>query len=156
METDCMLLIKKRKSPLKFDVMKTIKLLITISLMVIMAIQAQAQKISGKVTNSTDGSPIAGAKISLKGTSKAVYSGPNGNYALDIDTGHRTLVFSFTGFQSKEVKVAGRRIVNVQLTPEAKLSEELIICDSDVVMEAEVSEQKPLSGRTLFNRKKGV
>ncbi len=136
--------------------MKKVHLIITISLMVFLTMQAQGQRITGKVTNSNDGSPIAGAKISLKGTSKAVYSGPNGNYALDIDNGHRILVFSFTGFQTKEVKVAGRRTVNVQLTPEVKLSEELIICDREVVMEAEVAPKHSLGGRTLYNRKKGV
>mgnify|MGYP006283767869 CR=1 FL=1 len=136
--------------------MKTIKLLITISLMLMLSIQAEGQRISGKVTASTNGSPVAGAKISLKGTTTFVYSGPHGNYSIEIDAGHRTLVFSFTGFKTREVKVAGRSVVNVQLTPEVKSAEELIICDNSVVMEAEVSAKQSLGGRTLYNRKKGV
>lgn len=69
--------------------------------------------ISGKVVDGTN-SPLPGASVVIKGRSVGTVADYNGAYVLKIQSGE-TLVFSFVGMTSKEVKVTTQRIINVAL-----------------------------------------
>lgn len=76
--------------------------------------KAQAITITGKVTDSNK-APLPGVNISLKGTTTGVISDNNGNYRLTVPDNKGTLVFSFLGFETKEVAIGDNTIINVQL-----------------------------------------
>ena len=63
---------------------------------------AQAQKVSGTVTDRT-GLPVIGATIMEKGTQNAAVTDLNGQFSLQIQKG-ASIVVSYLGFKQQEVK----------------------------------------------------
>ena len=60
--------------------------------------------------------PLPGVSIQVKGTQRGTSSGVNGDFA--IKAGPRaTLVFSFIGYERREIELKGRRKLRVQLEP---------------------------------------
>ena len=78
----------------------------------------QAQKtVTGKVT-SGNGEPLPGVNIIVKGTQQGTITGPDGKYSIDVPQ-DAVLIFSFVGYKSQEIPVAGKRVINVTMTEEA-------------------------------------
>ena len=73
------------------------------------------QQITGTVVDSTAGVPLPGVNIRIKGTTQGTATGLNGGYSLMAPSLSDTLEFSFLGYDSKEVAIAGRSIVDVGL-----------------------------------------
>ncbi|MBL7720940.1 MAG: TonB-dependent receptor plug domain-containing protein, partial [Chitinophagaceae bacterium] len=76
---------------------------------------AQNRVISGKVTDSKDGSGMLGVTISVKGSTAATQSSADGSFKLTVPENATTLVFSFVGFNKQEVSITGTNTVNVSL-----------------------------------------
>ncbi len=78
--------------------------------------------ITGKVTSADDGSLLPGVSVVVKGTNIATITNIQGEYTLKgVPNNATTLVFSFMGMETKEVKITGK-IVNCAMT---KSNEEL-------------------------------
>lgn len=71
--------------------------------------------VTGKVTNSDDGSAIPGATVLVKGTSISVLTDFDGKYSINVPANSDTLEFSFAGMETYEMKINGKNIINVQL-----------------------------------------
>jgi Ca-activated chloride channel family protein len=99
--------------------------------------------ITGKVTSSEDGSAIPGVNILLKGTSRGTATAADGSYSIKVPTSGATLVFSFIGYVTKEIKIAKQDVINVQLTPDSKTLSELVVVGKSVK-----SERRSLSNAT--------
>lgn len=82
--------------------------------------------VSGKVS-SPSGDALPGVTIILKGSSVGTTTGADGRFSLALPDGNGTLVFSFIGFQSKEVAVSGRATLNVTLLEDNKSLEEVVV-----------------------------
>jgi len=82
------------------------------------------QNISGTVTGS-NGEPLIGVNILIKGTSSGTTSDLDGNYSLQANMGD-VLVFSYTGFDSQEITVGTSSTINVVLE-EGKALEEVVV-----------------------------
>ena len=67
---------------------------------------AQDRTVTGKVTDSKDGSPVAGVSVIPKGTSKGTTTGPDGTYKISVGSNVNTLVISSIGFSRVEVDVS--------------------------------------------------
>ncbi len=81
--------------------------------------------VSGTVTDS-DGAPLPGANVIVKGTTNGTQTDFDGNYTLEVD-GDAVLVFSYLGFQTQEVAVGGQSTVNVSLQEDAAALEEVVV-----------------------------
>src|SRR5580658_7022498 len=66
---------------------------------------AQNKTVSGKVTDSKDGSPLIGASVVAKGTSVGAITDINGAFRLSVPASSTTLVISYIGYVSKEVAI---------------------------------------------------
>jgi TonB-linked SusC/RagA family outer membrane protein len=75
---------------------------------------AQDKQVTGKVTDSKDGSPLAGATVKAKGTTVMAQSGNDGMFKLKVPAATKSLVVSYVGFADKEVAIVGET-VNVSL-----------------------------------------
>ncbi len=75
-------------------------------LFLISAASAQSRLVNGKITNATDGSPIAGASIQAKNGSASAISDDEGNFRLEVPA-QTILVISFVGFKTLEVSADG-------------------------------------------------
>jgi TonB-dependent starch-binding outer membrane protein SusC len=83
------------------------------------------QKVSGKVTG--DGDPLIGATVSVKGTSQGTVTDLDGNYSLSVRDGKAVLIFSYTGYGSKEEIVGTRSNIDVQLKDGLDLSQVVVV-----------------------------
>lgn len=87
---------------------------------------AQNRQVSGKVTSAQDGNPIGGVSISVVGAAIATQTDASGNYKISAPE-NATLNFSYVGYASQRVAIAGKSVVNVQLTPEDNILEEVVV-----------------------------
>jgi TonB-linked SusC/RagA family outer membrane protein len=71
--------------------------------------------ITGKVTDQA-GAPIPGVSVLIKGTSTGTITDQEGNFSIDVPDDNAVLVFTYIGFATQEVSVAGRS--NIELTLE--------------------------------------
>ena len=79
-------------------------------------IEFQQSIVTGTVKDAATGELLPGVNIVIKGTTIGTLTDANGKYSLTVtDPGNAALVFSFIGFGSKEVKVAGQSTIDVAL-----------------------------------------
>jgi TonB-linked SusC/RagA family outer membrane protein len=90
---------------------------------------AQSRVLKGKVTTSADGSPLPGAVVEIKGTTRgAVASGPDGFFAINVPSGTVTIQIHSVGYLNKEVTVEpDQKTVNVTLVEDNKQLTEVVI-----------------------------
>ncbi|MCC4213776.1 SusC/RagA family TonB-linked outer membrane protein [Leeuwenhoekiella parthenopeia] len=80
---------------------------------------------SGTVTDMT-GMPLPGVNVIVKGTSRGTSTNFDGEFSLSVlQSG--TLVFSYLGFQPKEVTVTSTNPITVQLVEDASALEEVVV-----------------------------
>jgi TonB-linked SusC/RagA family outer membrane protein len=82
--------------------------------------------VTGTVT-SADGEPLPGATVQEKGTTNGTVTDVDGNYTINMQNPNGTLVFNFLGFETQEVDVQGRSVVNVSLEQDVSLLEEVVV-----------------------------
>ncbi len=82
-------------------------------------------KITGTVTDDK-GLGLPGATVIVKGTNKAVMTNNDGKFTIDVEP-NEVLVFSFTGFTTKELTYTGGTSLTVQLTENAALLESVVV-----------------------------
>ncbi len=78
------------------------------------AAYAQTSGLKGRVIG-TDNEPVAGASVTISGTSIGTVTDAEGNFTLQVPPGASLLINSI-GFSDQIVKVDGRSSVNVQLS----------------------------------------
>lgn len=89
-------------------------------------IYAQERQVKGKVTDAGDGSGMPGVTVGVKGTTKGVITDGEGMYTVSVATG-ATLVFSYIGYETKEVAVGNQSEINVAITASATTLNETIV-----------------------------
>lgn len=89
--------------------------------------QAQDKTVSGTVTSTEDNSPLPGVSVLIKGTATGTVTDLDGNYRLTVSESSTVLVFSYIGFISQEVNIAGRSTVNLALAPDTEVLDEVVI-----------------------------
>ncbi|MGN6803872.1 MAG: SusC/RagA family TonB-linked outer membrane protein, partial [Ginsengibacter sp.] len=62
------------------------------------------------------GNPLANASVIIKGTRRGVTTDAKGNFIFSVPDNQITLVISYTGYESKEVRVDGDATINVVLS----------------------------------------
>jgi TonB-linked SusC/RagA family outer membrane protein len=87
---------------------------------------AQDLAITGRIT-SDDGEPLPGVSVSVKGTTIGSASNSDGRYSITVPDGNGILVFSFIGFTTEEVAIAGRTVIDVKLLPDIESLGEVVV-----------------------------
>jgi TonB-dependent SusC/RagA subfamily outer membrane receptor len=82
-------------------------------------------RISGVVTDETK-LPLPGVSVRIKGTTIGVTTDVNGKYTIDAEKG-ATLVFTFIGYNTKEITVGARTEYNIQLLLNSKDLDEVVV-----------------------------
>ena len=73
----------------------------------------QNLSVSGIVTDSSDGSPLVGVSVLVKGTNTGTITDINGKYDVKAPQGS-TIIFSYIGMEKKTIVVKGD-LINVSL-----------------------------------------
>ncbi len=87
---------------------------------------AQQLTLQGTVTDEAS-EPLIGVTVTVKGTPSGTITDLDGRYTLRVDDPQATLLFSYVGFDTREVKVEGRTMVNVTLHPDAISLEHVVV-----------------------------
>lgn len=95
-------------------------------LMTIQPAFAQQKTISGNVTD-PDNTPIPGVNVLVKGTTQGTITDIEGNYQLTVPEDTETLVFSFVGYQTQEMAINGRSIIDLSLAEGSRELGEVIV-----------------------------
>lgn len=66
---------------------------------------AQAQEVTGTVTDASDDSTLPGVNVVVKGSTIGTVTDIDGNYRINASDGTAVLVFSSVGFKTVEVPV---------------------------------------------------
>lgn len=88
---------------------------------------AQTKTVTGKVTDSKDGSPLSGASVVAKGTSTGTQTGADGSFKLTVPSTTKTLVISFAGFGNVEVNISGSNTADAKLTSTADALTDVVV-----------------------------
>ena len=108
-------------------------------------------KISGRVTETGSGHPLAGVNVYLEGTQQGTTTDGDGNYVIiNVRPGEHTVVFSFIGFQTH--RVTGVRSVTGQTTEVNVALREEVIEGQEIIVQA----QRPLVQKDLTASRKTV
>ena len=106
---------------------KIFKKLMFASVMFFLTLAAFSQNaVTGKVTDSKDGTPVTGATITVKGTKTATQSTADGSFKINA-TSTGVLVISSVGFAQLEVSVAGKSVVDVNLVQVNQQLNEVVV-----------------------------
>jgi len=89
-------------------------------------LQAQQMTITGTVTSASDGLPLPGVNVMVKGTSNGTTTDFDGNYKISASKGD-ALVFSYVGMLTKTITVASTSIINVALDEDSAELEEVVV-----------------------------
>lgn len=87
---------------------------------------AQEITVTGKVTDSADGSTLIGVNVIIKGTTIGVTTDFDGNYKIEAPA-NATLQFSYIGYETMERRIEGQKIINVSLQESFETLEEIIV-----------------------------
>lgn len=91
-----------------------------------LAVNAQQKTVSGTVTGSDDGKPIAGAAVLIKGTVSGIATGVDGKYSIAVQEG-QVLVYSFVGMKSQEITIGSGNVYDVVLEPDFLGVDEVVV-----------------------------
>ncbi|HMO41359.1 MAG TPA: SusC/RagA family TonB-linked outer membrane protein [Saprospiraceae bacterium] len=83
--------------------------------------------VRGNVRADSDGQPLIGVTVLLKGTATGTATDFDGNFEIQVPDANSVLVFSYTGFAAQELTVGNRTFLNVSLSDESALLDEVVV-----------------------------
>ena len=90
------------------------------------AAKASELAISGTVTDE-NGNLLPGVNVFVKGTTIGTVTDADGKYNLNVPGNAEILVFSFIGYTTEEVTIAGRSVIDLGLTPDVATLQEIVV-----------------------------
>ncbi len=88
---------------------------------------ANAQTITGVITNTDDGQPLPRVNIQEKGTTQGTITDLSGAYTINVSGQNSVLVVSFVGFKPQEITVGSQNVINIALEVEATGIDEVVV-----------------------------
>jgi TonB family protein len=113
--------------------------------------------IKGKVLSADDGTPLPGVNIVIKGTTTGTVTDMQGNYQIISELQNPTLVYSFIGLQTEEVKAANQSELNINLETDVSQLSEVVVTGyspvkSDLDREPVIKLAEPEGGRRAYDK----
>lgn len=131
-------------------------------LLVNFMMNAQERKVTGKVTSSEDLLGLPSANIYIKNSSVGASADMDGNYTVIVSEKNAVLVFNFVGFQTVEIPVGNKNVINVSLKPDTKNLDEVIVVGygtrkkSDITGSVSSVTAKELTAYPLLNAEQAL
>ncbi|WP_165813897.1 TonB-dependent receptor [Terrimonas sp.] len=89
------------------------------------AMPLKDELIKGKITDST-GQPLQGVTVLVKGSKKITTTDSDGNFSIEVPV-NGSLVISYIGFETKEIKTGTNEFLNIQLAPGNRNLDEVVV-----------------------------
>jgi TonB-linked SusC/RagA family outer membrane protein len=103
------------------------KMLLLFALVFTVMGNAWAQRIITGTVTDEGGEPLIGASVFAKGTTLGTVTDIDGTYSLQVSAEVTTLVFSYTGYASKEVGLGASNVVDVALEESVTQLSEIVV-----------------------------
>ncbi len=101
--------------------------------------QAQIQNVTGIITAGDTRETLPGATIIIKGTTTGAVSNIDGKYSISVKSDKAVLVFSYVGYQTKEVELGSQTVVDVILEPKKTTLDEIVVIGYGSVRKSDLS-----------------
>src|SRR3954468_8598140 len=91
---------------------------------------AQNGSVKGRVTDATTSAPLPGVSVTVNtptGNKPATTTNESGDYSLAIPATATTIVFTYTGMESKTEVIKGRSIINIQLASTSQELQQVVV-----------------------------
>lgn len=88
-------------------------------------VEPEDQSVSGKVTDE-NGQGLPGASVVVKGTANGVTTDIDGVFTLEVFE-EAVLTVSYVGYQSQDIEVGNRSVIDVQLVPDFNQLDEIVV-----------------------------
>lgn len=85
------------------------------------------ETVRGRVVDSQSGEALPGVNILIEGTSTGTATDINGEFELIVSSLDETLIFSYIGYQSQTIPIAGRSEIIVNLSMEILDVDEIVV-----------------------------
>ncbi len=108
--------------------------------------------VRGTVTDASDGAPLPGVNIVVKGTTIGTATNVDGEYRINVEGDETVLVFSFVGYQSKEVVAGDRNTIDVSLQLDVQALEEVVLIGYGTVKKDDATGSVTAINSEDFNR----
>ncbi len=118
---------------------------------------AQDRRVTGRVTSGSDGQPLPGVSVVIKGTTQGANTDSDGRFSLNARNAEDVLVFSFIGYKSQEVAIGNQSAVNLTMVEDVSSLEEVIVTGytaekkKDIVGSVSVVNTKSLQNQPTAN-----
>ena len=96
----------------------------------------QTKKITGTVSDAMG--PVIGASVVIKGTSNGIATDFDGNFTLNASQG-QTLVVSYIGYITKEIKIGAQSHYNITLEEDKKVLDEVVVVGYGTMKKSDLS-----------------
>ncbi|GAB2838760.1 SusC/RagA family TonB-linked outer membrane protein [Ferruginibacter profundus] len=98
----------------------------TIALLCLSVVAFAQTAVTGKVTDSKDGTPVSGVTVAVKGTTTATKTAADGTFKINAAS-TATLMFTSVGFAALEVPVAGKTSLEISLVQADQRLNEVVV-----------------------------
>lgn len=88
--------------------------------------------ITGKVTGLEDGLPLPRVTILIKGTKTSVGTNRDGIYSIKVPDKGDVLVFKYIGYQTQEVKIGDKKVINIALAIDTTPLREVVVISQGI------------------------
>jgi TonB-dependent starch-binding outer membrane protein SusC len=127
------------------------------NLIVVMSstLEKQDIRITGKVTG-VNGEALSGVSITVKGSGLGTVTDNNGLFALTVPE-NAVLTVSYIGDETKEIKVNGQSVIDIQLSPSTRQLDQVVVVgygtqkQKDITSAISVVSTKDISSRPIVS-----
>lgn len=95
-------------------------------------------EVKGKVLDEL-GAGLPGVSVVVKGTQRGISTDIDGQFSLSVPGENTVLVFSFVGYETREIIVGNRSSLEVTMNPDLKSLEELVVIGYGVVKKSDLT-----------------
>ena len=89
--------------------------------------EQQGEVVSGTIRSGSDSQSLAGVSVSVKGTNRATSSDASGKYSINVMGNNQVLVFSYMGYNSQEVSINSRSVIDITLEPSEGILSDVVV-----------------------------
>ncbi|HEY0612138.1 MAG TPA: carboxypeptidase-like regulatory domain-containing protein, partial [Chitinophaga sp.] len=115
------------------------RLIYVIACMLLAANAMGQLRISGRVTDAKDASPLPNVTIQVKGTSTGTITDVDGKYTIGVPNNNAVLIFSFTGYAPQEVPVGAQTTHDVSLELKTNTLTDVVVVGYGTVKKSDLT-----------------
>ncbi|MCC8037217.1 MAG: SusC/RagA family TonB-linked outer membrane protein [Bacteroidales bacterium] len=99
------------------------------------AVVAFGRTVTGTVTQASDGEPLIGVTVAVKGTSTVTATDIDGKYSIEVSGDNAVLNFNYVGMTAQSIPVGNKSVVDVVMSENATVLNEVVVTAMGQVQE---------------------